>query len=134
MAGRYGSDQLSFGLMAAYLLLIFVANLTRLAVLSYVALALLIWGIYRIFSKNVSRRYRENAAFLKFWRRFSLWFRQSSGRFEAWRSRTLFRMNDKKTHRYYHCPNCKNTLRVPKGRGKIVITCPVCHKEFIKKT
>lgn len=134
MAGRYGSDQLNIGLMVAYLLLIFLANLLRLPLLSTLALVLLIWGIFRIFSRNVSKRYQENAVFLKYWRKIVQWFRQSSYRFESWRSRTLNRMNDKKTHRYYRCPHCKNTLRVPKGKGKIVITCPVCHTEFTKKT
>ncbi|WP_411676184.1 hypothetical protein [Caproicibacter sp.] len=134
MAGRYGSDQLSIGLMAAYLLLIFIANLLRLPLLSYLALALLVWGLYRIFSRNISKRYQENAVFLRFWNRFLQWFRTSSSRFESWRSKTLNRMNDKKTHRYYRCPKCNNTLRVPKGKGKIVITCPVCHTEFVKKT
>ncbi|MVB09613.1 hypothetical protein CAFE_02700 [Caprobacter fermentans] len=134
MAGRYGSDQLSIGLMAAYLLLIFIANLLRLPLLSYLALALLVWGLYRIFSRNISKRHQENAVFLRFWNRILQWFRTSSSRFESWRSKTLYRMNDKKTHRYYRCPKCNNTLRVPKGKGKIVITCPVCHTEFVKKT
>jgi ribosomal protein S27E len=134
MAGRYGSDQLSIALIVAYLLLNSIANIFRIAIFYYLAVALLIWGIYRIFSKNISRRYRENAVFLEYWHRFLQWFRTSSVRFETWREKTLYRMNDKKTHKYYRCPNCKNTLRVPKGKGKIVITCPVCHTEFIKKT
>jgi len=134
MAGRYGSDQLNIGLIAAYFLLNVLANILWLPILSYLALALLIWAIYRIFSRNISRRYQENAVFLRYWNGFFQWFRTSSSRFENWRERTLHRMNDKKTHRYYRCPNCKNTLRVPKGKGKIAITCPVCHTEFIKKT
>lgn len=134
MAGRYGSDQLNIGLMVAYFLMVFLANLLRLPVLSYLALLLFVWSVYRVFSRNIPARYRENAVFLKYWGRVRDWFRRSSQRFESWRSRTLYRMNDKKTHRYYRCPNCKNTLRVPKGKGKIVITCPVCRTEFIKKT
>lgn len=134
MAGRYGSDQLNIGLMAAYLILVLIANTTRLAILSFLAPLLLLWSIYRMFSKNISRRYQENVWFLNRWNRVVYWFRQSSGRFESWRSRTLSRMNDKKTHRYYRCPKCKNTLRVPKGKGRIVITCPVCKTEFTRKT
>ena len=134
MAGRYGSDQASIGLLIAYFILVFLARLLRLPVLSFLALLPLIWGTYRIFSRNIAARYRENELFLRYWSRVKNWFRQSSQGFESWRSRTLYRMNDKKTHRYYHCPNCKNTLRVPKGKGKIAITCPVCHTEFIRKT
>lgn len=134
MTGRYGSDQLSIGLMIGYLLLVFIARITRLPFLAYLALALLVWDVYRIFSRNISRRYQENAVFLKYWHRIVQWFRTASGRFERWRGQTLYRMNDKKTHRYFRCPNCKKTLRVPKGKGKIVITCPVCRTEFTKKT
>ena len=134
MAGRYGSDQLNLGLIVAYLILLLLARLLGLPILSFLGLLLLLWGLYRMFSRNLSARYRENAVFLKYWRRVTDWFRGSSQRFESWRSRTLYRMNDKKTHRYYRCPNCGSTLRVPKGKGKIAITCPVCRTEFIKKT
>ncbi len=134
MAGRYGADQLNIGLIVFYFLLIALARLLRLPILSFLALLLLVWGIYRIFSRNIPKRQKENAVFLKYGYGLVQWFRTSSARFESWRSKTLNRMNDKKTHRYYRCPNCKSTLRVPKGKGKIVITCPVCHKEFTKKT
>lgn len=134
MAGRYGADQMTFGLMIAYFVLVFLARLLRLPILSVLALLLLVWGLYRIFSRNISRRYRENEAFLRHWRRVRDWFAQSSRKFENWRSRTLARMNDRKTHRYYRCPKCGSTLRVPKGKGKIAIVCPVCRTEFVRKT
>ena len=133
MAGRYGGDQLNLGLMIAYFVLIFLARLFRLPILFLLAPLLPIWGVYRIFSRNISARCRENAVFLQSWGRVRDWFRRSLQRFENRRNRTLYRMNDKKTHRYFRCPNCKSTLRVPKGRGKIAITCPVCRTEFIKK-
>jgi Zn finger protein HypA/HybF involved in hydrogenase expression len=78
--------------------------------------------IWRTLSKNISARQRENAKFLEViqpWKKFII---------------KKIRQFQDKDHRYYACPQCHNTLRVPKGRGKIKISCPHCHKEFIRKT
>ena len=123
MAGRYGGDQLMIGSVVLYMLLSVVAQLTRFYPLMLLAYVLLAWCIFRIFSRNISRRYQENQFFLKYWNRVRDWF-----------SGVKRRVQDQKTHRYYKCPNCSNTLRVPRGRGKIQITCPVCGKQFVKKT
>lgn len=122
MMGRYGGDQLMVGSIVLYMLLSVVAQLTRFYPLMLLAYILLAWCIFRIFSRNVSRRYQENQFFLKYWNRVRDWFYGIKRR-----------VQDQKTHRYYKCPNCSNTLRVPRGRGKIQITCPVCGKQFIKK-
>ena len=55
-------------------------------------------------------------------------------RTKNWFRNLKVRFHDRKTHRYYKCKNCGQKLRVPKGRGKIKITCPKCHNQFIKKT
>lgn len=123
MAGRYGTDQLTFFLLFFYVILYFIAQLTRLPFLAWIALVPFILCIYRMFSRNTSQRYRENMAFMKLWNPVTAWFR---------RIRTG--MIDRKTYKYYKCPNCSNKLRVPKGKGKIQITCPVCKTEFIRKT
>ena len=121
--GRYGPDQLGVALLIVYLLLIFFAPLTGLWVFRLLALAVLILCLFRMFSRNTAKRYQENLKFLAFWNPIKSWFQRKKAR-----------IKDSKTHRYYKCPNCKNTLRVPRGKGKIQITCPVCHTEFIKKT
>lgn len=123
MMGRYGPDQLGFALMIIYLILIFLSPLTGFWLLRLVALALLAWCFFRMLSRNTSKRYAENLKFLALWNPIKSQFQKFQARFK-----------DSKTHRYYKCPNCKSTLRVPRGRGKIQITCPVCHTEFIKKT
>lgn len=122
MAGRYGGDQLNIALMILYLVLAIAAQITGLWVLWIVEVLLLVYCFYRILSRNVEKRYQENLRFLKLWNPVKLWF-------QGIRNRSA-----DKAHRYYHCPKCKNTLRVPKGKGKICITCPVCKTEFIKKT
>lgn len=123
MMGRYGPDQLGITLMVVYLLLIFLAAITRLWPLRLVALAVLALCLIRMLSRNVSKRYAENQKFLAVWNPIK-------GTFMNWKAR----FKDSKTHRYYKCPHCKNTLRVPRDKGKIAITCPVCHTEFVKKT
>lgn len=134
MAGRHGADQLTFALLIFYCILITVSRAAAFFWLSFVALALLVWCFYRIFSRNQAARWKENEQFLRFWRSIVGWFR-TCGRHISRTFRNLStRFAERKTYRYYHCPKCKNTLRVPKGKGKIAITCPVCGTEFIKKT
>ena len=123
MQGRYGTDPLNIALMVFYLILWLLAQVTRFYVLLVLSLFLLAAFFYRAFSKNISKRYQENMWFLQRWNKVkSFWNKLTS------------RIRGMKTHRYYHCPKCHNTLRVPKGKGKIKITCPVCRTEFIKKT
>ena len=115
MQGRYGSDKLntlilSIGLVASLLQLFMPTAGLKWAfmLISYVFLAV---AIFRMLSKNIYKRYEENRKYL----------------------RLLDRWKDKE-HRYYDCPKCKQTVRVPRGKGKIVITCPKCKEKFTKKT
>lgn len=117
MAGRYGSDQLNRWLLGLAIVLIVLgmvgsrAGSTFLAALSLLAYVPLIWSIFRMYSRNIEARRRENAAL----------------------QRILNRLRDRE-HRYYKCPKCRQTVRVPRGRGRINIRCPKCGEQFIKKT
>ena len=82
-----------------------------MAAFNTVAYVPLIWSLFRMYSRNIEARRRENAAF----------------------QRVLTQLKDR-DHRYYHCPKCRQTVRVPRGRGKINIRCPKCGEQFIKKT
>ena len=119
MTGRYGTDKLNMALLGLGLFLcilemilqIWLNNpwiLLSLTLLSYVTMFL---AIFRMFSRNTYKRYQENRRFLRFWER----------------------LKDRK-HRYYSCPRCRQPVRVPKGKGKIAITCPKCKEKFFKKT
>lgn len=121
MMGRYGVDQLSFVmLLLSMVLMMFTRG--RLWPLALLGLALIGLAYYRMLSRNISARSQEN------WRFMQLWYRARG----AW-NRRMDQLNDK-GHRYYRCPGCRQQLRVPRGRGKIVITCPRCKREFVKKT
>ncbi len=123
MAGRYGTDQLSVALLILYAVLYFTAQLTRFAPLAWISIIPFVLCVYRMFSRNISQRYRENTVFMKYWGPIAGWFKRLGAM-----------ARDRKTHRYFKCPNCSGKLRVPRGKGKIAITCPVCKTEFIKKT
>jgi hypothetical protein len=123
MMGRYGNDQLSVALFVLYFILWILAQILHIWVLVWIAMIPLVLCFYRMFSRNTSRRYKENYEFLKFWNPIKAWFKKTTGMIKGL-----------KYYRYYKCPNCSHTLRVPKGKGKICITCPVCRKEFVKKT
>ncbi|MBC8571180.1 hypothetical protein [Zongyangia hominis] len=122
-AGRHGTDALSVALMILFLLLSFLGQLLRWPILVLLAYLPLILCFYRMLSRNHEKRWRENEAFLGFWRPIGHW---CSVRFH--------RAQDNKTHRFFHCPQCKQTLRVPRGKGKIEIHCPKCGTTFVKKT
>ena len=123
MYGRNGADQLSWALMLLGLLVNGVSTLRGLYLLRYPALALYVWALARIFSRNIDARRRENMAFLRLLQNLSV-KRRALGQ----------RLRDGRFYRYYTCPGCRQKLRVPRGRGKIEIRCPKCGRTFVKKT
>jgi len=111
MYGRYGTDQLNNALLILGVVLTILgwfSSTAFLTVLSYIPLALV---IFRMFSRDVNRRRKENQKFLQFFNR----------------------LKDRDS-RYFSCPRCRQTVRVPRHRGKINIHCPKCGNRFIKKT
>lgn len=129
MYGRYGgNDQLSMFLFGLYLVLVvlnmFLRRTAAGVVLQMLGLLVVIFYFYRCLSKNIYKRSAENQKFLKLWNPVKNYFKFLKMSFDE-------RNGVKKL---YRCPKCHQTIRVPKGRGKIAITCPKCRFEFIKKT
>lgn len=130
MMGRYGVDQMNIGVLIFSMVCTFTASLTRWLLLSILGTALLAYGVFRMFSRNVSARSKENQKFLVFWNKVKgIWYK-----IKDWFSGKKRRFADRKTHCCFSCPKCKRKLRVPKGKGKIEISCPICGTKFIKKT
>ena len=123
MTGRYGSDQLNFALLVLCLLLTLIAQISGLYILVFVSYLPLIFAIFRMFSSNINKRRAENAWFMKRWTPVRIWFVQKF---------TMLRQS--KQYRFFKCPSCKATVRVPRGKGKIEIRCPKCNAHFIKKS
>ena len=122
MYGRYGNDQLNLTLMTVYLLLYLVFIFFRLELLYWVSFCLLFVTLFRMLSRNLERRRMENARFLRAVNPLVRWFRFR---------RTIRRDKD---HVYFKCPNCGQQLRVPRGRGKITVTCRSCGASFQEKS
>ena len=123
MTGRYGVDQLSAAMLVISILLTFIGELANLSILVIIGYIPLCICIFRMLSKDISKRRMENYKFSMLMSPAYTWFKKKQ-------SRAL----GAKTHRYFKCPNCKTELRVPKGKGKIIITCPKCKTEFREKT
>ena len=115
MMGRYGTDKLNMVILGSGLIASLVSMFIHFApvnlLLTAVSYALMGWAIFRAFSRNTYKRYQENRKYLRF----------------------LDRIKDRE-HKYFDCPRCRQSVRVPRGKGKISITCPKCKEKFIKKT
>ena len=122
MYGRYGNDQLNTALLVLYLALYLVYFLTGFDPLYWISFALILFALFRMLSRNPARRRAENARFLKVAGPAIRWFRLR---------RTIHR---DKEHCYFKCPNCGQQLRVPRGKGKITVTCRSCGAVFEEKS
>ena len=115
MEGRYGTDKLNMAILAVGFILCLLAIFLPFRVLDFVftvlSYVLMFIAIFRMLSRNTYKRYQENRKYLRF----------------------VERIRDRE-HRYYDCPRCRQPIRVPRGKGKISITCPKCKEKFIKKT
>jgi predicted RNA-binding Zn-ribbon protein involved in translation (DUF1610 family) len=94
----------------------------------YIPLALC---LFRCFSTNRRRRGRENDWFVT---RLDNMFKKEPkiGYGEKYRLEGV--SEEKKRYKFFKCPACRQKIRVPKGKGRIEITCPRCGNRFIKKT
>lgn len=115
MTGRYGTDKLNMIILTAGLVVCLLSAMVKTVglnlLLTAVSYGLMFWALFRTFSRNTYKRYQENRKFLQF----------------------FDRLKDRE-HRYFDCPKCRQVVRVPRGKGKIAITCPKCKERFVKKT
>ena len=123
MAGRYGTAALNQFLSIVSIVLLLVALLTRVNLFTWVGMGVLIWCYYRTFSRNIPKRTEENYKFYTLKQQLEGKVRSLK---EQWANRKLYH--------YYRCPQCRQKLRVPRGRGRIQISCPRCGTQFIKKS
>ena len=130
MRGRYGVDQLSNGLVFLFFILILIGILTRNTIFTWIALIPMILSYYRMFSKNFSKRYNENRIYTNLMSPVYDLLDKIKGFF----NRKIKRFQTRKDYKYIKCPNCKQELRVPRGRGEITVTCPKCKQSFDRKS
>lgn len=115
MAGRYGTDKLNMYILGLGVVLCIIAMFIPVSfaklILTLLSYGLMIWTIFRSLSRNTYKRYQENRRFLQM----------------------IDRVKDR-DHKYFNCPRCHQPVRVPRGKGKIAITCPKCKERFVRKT
>ena len=129
MVGRYGVDKLYRALLIFFFVFTILANLFyRVSKITYYAFevmgfVLLVYAFFRVFSKNIEARRQENASWLQFWGKIKGFFKFQNDKFKQ-----------RKTHKFVKCKGCKKTLRLPRHKGKINVTCPHCHTQFVVNT
>lgn len=123
MYGRYGSDKLNQVLLITYVVILFVYSVLSFFISSVwfdlavwlVSISFVVTIFYRMFSRNIAKRRKENEKFCGF-------FRLRKNKFK-----------DRKTHVYRKCPKCGAVLRLPRAKGKHTVVCPRCKNRFTVK-
>lgn len=123
MYGRYGYDELSQFLSMAAFLCIVIGLFAYPGFFCGLAMALYLISMLRMYSQNTAKRQQERNFYLR-----------KTQPLRDWKALQKRKFADRKTHRFYRCSQCKASLRVPKGKGRIKIRCPKCGTEIIKKT
>lgn len=119
MYGRYGVDNLSRFMIYVALVLCILSIFIFRGLFYFVSLVLVVYSYYRVFSRNTQKRYKELQAYEK-WKKGVKNFPKT--------------MAMRKTHHIYKCPNCRQKIRIPRGKGHIEITCPKCRTKFLKNS
>ena len=123
MAGRYGNDQLNQFIFIVAIISMVLEIITRQSLFYTLTLVLLILAYVRVFSRNINKRYEENMKFLQ----------KKDAILNKFRKQKYYAAQRRNFH-IYTCPQCKQKIRIPKGKGKIGITCQKCRTSFIKKS
>lgn len=123
MMGRYGNDQLNQFIFILAIISMVIEIFTRQSLFYTLTLILLILAYVRALSRNINKRYEENAKFLE----------KKDAILNKFRKQKYYASQRKEFH-IYTCPQCHQKIRIPRGKGKISITCPKCRTSFIKKS
>ena len=123
MQGRYGVDSLSRFLSVVLLVFIIVGVFVKIPFSGLITFAILVVLYWRMFSRDISKRYQENQKFLEIRDKLL-------GRFSSFGSN----MSQLKDYHIYKCPRCNQKIRIPRGKGHIMVRCPRCGFEFHKKS
>ena len=119
MRGRYGADELCAVTVIFALVLQLIVSVFDVWWLSLIPLLPIAWTLFRIFSRNIPARSRENAVI----KNVVVFFRLQKNKW-----------HDRKTHVYFKCISCRTTLRLPKGKGELSVTCPKCKAKMRMNT
>lgn len=128
MQGRYGVDQLAKFTMGVALVSIVLAIFVNTgsnagSLLDMLGLVAIVYTYFRIFSRNISKRAQENQKYLS-----------ATAKLRQRLNKEKNMMKQRKDYHIYTCPSCGQKVRIPRGKGKIEISCPKCHSKFVKRS
>ena len=123
MQGRYGADQLYRVMLIGGAVLVSLSNVIFEVFFLLLGWILVVLAFVRAFSRDYSRRYAENQKFLEL-----------TGKIRKVFGKQRYVMEQRKDYHIYTCPQCRQKIRMPRGKGKVEISCPKCHTKFIKKS
>ena len=123
MQGRYGNDELNNALYITFIVLWIVTLITKKPYFYWIGLVALGYSLYRSFSRDHLKRSNER-----------LWFLKKLEQVKKLPKQLKQRWDQRNTHKFYRCSKCGVTIRVPKGKGQIEITCPKCGNKFLERT
>ena len=118
MSGRYGADGLFYILFAVSVVLSVINMFVRSLILQILVYAIIIYAVFRVFSRNIPARRAEND--------------RVNGIINKLRRKSELHQQRKadKFHVYKKCPACSAVLRLPRRPGKHTTVCPKCGKQF----
>lgn len=119
LQGRYGIDELYKFLFIVFWVIAILSMLIRNPIIYLLEMLICVYMTFRALSRNIYKRQNENAKYIKIRDKIK-------GKLKLQKRK----WDDRKTHIYRKCPNCKAEIRLPKKRGKHVCTCPSCKKDF----
>lgn len=143
MQGRYGMDELGRFLLILAAIIVLASNFRFLHILYLPGLLLLAYTYFRIMSRNIYKRQQENQKYMALKSRFSMGkSRKTNMQQGPWTGSAgqntgygyANTENSSHSYNFYRCKNCGQTVRVPKGKGTVKITCPGCGNSFIDRT
>lgn len=129
MQGRYGMDTLSRDLSFLLLAYTLLTMFTSLPYRQSISLVLLFFICFRIYSRNISARYQENMKYLNIRNKFLKFFHNG-----IHFSKIKQDLEQRRIYHIYRCPRCGQKIRIPRGKGNIMVRCPRCSYEFHKKS
>lgn len=127
-SGRYGFDSVS---LAMVLLAALICGVPYLWIAS---LALVALAVARGLSRNIAARTREALAFSGVTGRIGAGLGKAGHAVARFFTGGAARVREHRQYVILRCPSCRAKLRLPRGRGKLAVTCPMCHCSFIHKT
>lgn len=137
MQGRYGMDRLGQVISTIAVILVVINLFLPSRVLWWIILILICYMYYRMFSRNIAGRYRENQKFLQLEAKIAPYFSglKSKTRQLKYDAQHFAENREKnKDYHIYKCPKCSQKIRIPRGKGHIMVRCPKCGFEFHKKS